>query len=795
MPDESPQPRGPRVRTRLNFDWAFAEGDPQGAEAPCFDDASWQIVHLPHDWSVRGPFDPDVEGGGANGYRPRGIGWYRKRFPTPAGMAGRRAFVEFEGVYMAPDVWLNGTHLGKRYNGYLGFHLDLTPHLRPEGEENVLAVRVDNSVPGTSRWYTGSGIYRHAWLVATGEVHVLPWGTRVTTPRITGDAATVAVETEVANASPERRLCELHTTILDSVGATVAEAVGRAPVASGETALFHQELEVATPRLWSPETPQLYTAVSTLSDERGEQDAYRTPFGIREITLHPDSGLLVNGAKVIAKGVNIHHDLGCLGAAAFDRAIERRLAILKRMGCNAVRLSHNPHAPALLDLCDRMGILVFDEAFDKWTPQYNGGMAPFEDTWRSDLRDWLARDRNHPCVFLWSVGNEVAEHQFEAEKGYGVDQLEAMVRFVHDHEPTRKVTCALFPAREGGVRLDDERYPGCEPAEMAFHMDVVSANYMSEFFARDHETYPQLILLLSEAWTHGGAKAWFSYDKAYAVGQFYWSGVDYIGEAGAWPRKGWAYAPIDLCGFRKPISYYIEATYSSRPMVHVAVYDTRPGSRALWSDVKWASEPMASHWNWPAGGTLKLATYTNCETVELLLNGRSLGVRRLADCPEMLMEWDVPFEPGTLKAVARNAGNLAAAHELTTAGEAASIVLRPDRLSLDADGLDLAHVAVLVTDSQGLRVPDADHEIRFTVTGAGTNAGVDNGNLNSDEPWQAECRRAFKGRALLVVRAGRTPGVAAIRAEANGLAPATLELPVGHTSPEACAASQKSGSP
>lgn len=782
-----------RRKQILNFDWRFHLGDVEGAQLTRLDDSDWESVDLPHDYSIHGDFDRNA--GPQNGYRPRGIGWYRKRFVTTPDLIDAVVHLEFEGVYMAPDIWLNGVHLGKRYNGYLDFQFNITDALKPEGEENVLAVRVDNWRSGTSRWYTGSGIYRHVWLVRTNTLYVPRYGTYVTTPSITADQASVHVETKIRNAGDATRLTTLVTTVSDPAGATVAEATYVAPVEAGTTHAARQELTVETPQRWSTDSPKLYTVHTSVRDEQGEQDTYQTRFGIRTIEIAPDQGLLLNGEKVFCKGFNIHHDNGCLGSAAFDRAIQRRLEVMKELGCNAVRLSHNPHAVKVLESCDEMGILVFDEAYDKWDGQFNGNIVPFEDTWRDDVRDWLERDRNHPSVFIWSAGNEIVKHQMNEANEWGVPQLKRMVDFIHTHEPTRKVTAGLFPARAKGVRNRQEGYAEGEPAEMAFHMEVMSVNYMERFFEQDHKKYPQLSFILSEATTGMGAQPWekgkeresgitggtlpfFAFDHSHTVGIFYWGGIEYIGEARQWPWKGWHRGFIDLAGWPKPSGQLCRATFSDEPMVYAAITNLSEDEQVVWNDVTLISAEVASHWNWQPGNTIEVTTFSNCDSVELLLNGRSLGRREVTKQDYMALTWQVPYEPGTLVAIARNGDTEVDRYTLETAGEPSRLDIQSDRDTLTADGLDLAHLTIHITDDQGRCVPTASHKLHFTVDGAGTNAGVDNGDLQSDERWQADSRSAFKGRALLIVRAARAPGNVTITATADGIAPASVTLPV-----------------
>ena len=766
---------GARTRVRMNFDWKFCLGDPGEAQSLKYDDAGWQTVNLPHDWSIYGPFNQKVAMGGANGLRPRGIGWYRKTFLSPS--PGRVAFLDFEGVYTEADVWLNGIHLGKNHNGYLGFRFNITGHLKPAGESNVLAVRVDNSRVGSSRWYTGSGIYRDVYLVTTSPVHIPQYGTWITTPQIEQEKAVVHVETVVTNSGSSASEMTLATEIYDPAGKLVASATKAARLESGGVSTVKLDFTVPQPQRWSTESPRLYRSVSRVEADRKPCDAETTTFGIRTVEFTPERGLLLNGKKVNIKGVNFHHDLGCLGAAAFERGFERRLELIKQMGCNAVRLAHNPYQPSLLDQCDRMGILVFNEAYDKWSDQFTGPEHPFEKAWPTELRSFVLRDRNHPSVFIWSVGNETRQQMTAPD--FGVVQFKAMYDLVKSIDPTRAVTCALFPARAKGVRYNvkpNTLFQNSEPAEMSFAMDVVSCNYTHSFFARDHQKHPRLIFLLSEVGTNGGGDNWFEYDHEYTVGQFYWGGFDYIGESFGWPCKGWFRGLIDLAGVRKPASYYVESFYSEKPMVRIAVKDPKPGNNIVWNDANLNWEFLTSRWNWPEGQKMLVYTYSNADTVELFLNQRSLGSKKMAAFRKKKMNWDVPFEPGELRAVAYREGKVVAEHRLETAGKASRLVLESDRPLLRADGLDLAHVFAKVVDARGVLVPDAAQKICFSVTGAGANAGVDNGNQNSDELWQANERSAYNGQALLVVRSERQRGAVKIKARAEGLEPAELQL-------------------
>ncbi|MEI7728659.1 MAG: glycoside hydrolase family 2 TIM barrel-domain containing protein [Verrucomicrobiota bacterium] len=769
-----------RSKDLFDYDWRFASGDVAGAEAPAFDDAAWRRVDLPHDFSIEGPFTAkDIKGAPMNGYRPLGIGWYRKSFVTPPNLAGRRMWLEFEGVYCVAKVWVNGQLLTEHRNGYLGFACDLTPFLNPAGQPNILAVSADNRAPDTSRWYTGGGIYRHVWQMVSGDVHVARYGTYVTTPKITDAEARVDAQTEVWNESGADMPVVLTSEVLDPSGKAVASAKTELSAPKGGRVVFNQQFAVPQPQRWDLETPRLYRLVSRVRSGGQETDVYATTFGIREIRITPD-GFFLNGRRQFLKGFCIHHDNGCLGASAFDRAIERRLEIIKEIGCNAVRLSHNPHATAMLDFCDRMGLLVYDEAFDKWNDQFYAGSGLWGKFWEKDLTDFVRRDRNHPSVFIWSVGNEVWDGMKAPD--YGVNQLKAMMEVVHKLEPSRPVTTALFPMRKDGGRSTTKDHPNWQsypPHQMGLVMDVMSANYMENFFTRDRLQYPELRYIASESSSkEGGRPAWNSLDRDHAVGLFYWGGINYLGEANKWPSKGWTAGFVDRTGFRRPASWDVQSYFSGKPMVHIMVLDNRPQASIIWNEVKTVQNQSQSHWNLAGQADVRVEVFSNCEEIELFLNGRSLGVKLRVGEPGVgpRLTWDVPFAPGALLAVARNGGKEVARHEIKTAGAPKALRLTPDRAELRDDGQDLSHITVEIVDAQGVVVPDAKQRIIFKVSGAGTNAGVDNDDPTTEEFFQGDQRTAFGGRALLVVRSKRQPGEIAVEATAEGLESANLKL-------------------
>jgi beta-galactosidase len=601
------------------------------------------------------------------------------------------------------------------------------------------------------------------------------WGTYITTPRVTEQSAAVVVRTRIRNDGERAATCTLETSIPGARAARIP-----ASVPAGETREFTQEFTVAGPRLWSPETPFLYDARTNLLTDGRVVDTCTTPFGIREIRFDAGQGLLVNGRSVKMKGVCLHHDAGCLGAAVPDAALERRLRILKSIGCNAIRTSHNPPAPELLDLADRTGFLVIDEAFDKWGGHTN---PEFAEWWERDLRAMLERDRNHPSIVLWSVGNETGR----PGSGEVNDTLRKLVEFVHREEPTRPVICALAPL-SGSASAEEKARAMADSAGL---MDVAALNYSEQWYERVHELLPGKVVVGTESYPYyrgdgNTHKAYLAvnpwYDVArhpYVAGQFLWSGIDYLGESSGWPSKGWPTGLIDTCGFIKPAAYFHQSVWKpDEPLVRIAVLndglDIDPGK------LQWGFPKMAEHWNWPRykNDTVRVATTTNCETVELLVNGQSLGVRKAADYGNSTILWTVPYEPGRIEAVGRNGNTVAARHELRTSAAPAAIALLPDRGGMRAGGQDLVHVEVRLLDAAGTLVPDSDRLVSFALSGPAALAGVDNGDMRSAEPYQGQSRTTYFGRALVIVRAQSSPGTVTLTATAPGLTPVSAKLQV-----------------
>jgi beta-galactosidase len=781
-----PAADSPRQRFSLDFSWKFTLGDPALAEETKFNDATWRALDVPHDWSIEGTWAETNPSGSAGGYASNGIGWYRKTFRLPENWNGKQILVEFDGVFDHSDVWINGEKVGHNEYGYIGFECDLTPWLK-FGKDNVIAVRVDN-LKQASRWYTGSGIYRHVWLTVTDPLHVGHWGTYVTTPEITNSSAKVKVVTTLRNDSDTVRDCTLVTRLMDPHGSAAGteQTMVRVP-ARGEAAVA-QFITTPKPQLWAPGSPQLYHATSEVHQGARVIDSYETSFGIRTIKFDVKNGFTLNGKRIIIKGVCLHHDLGPIGAAALEPAIERRLKILMDMGVNAVRLSHNPYSPEMLELCDRLGLIVWDESFDKWY-----GFLPDGTGWKDDLKSFVQRDRNHPSVVIWSVGNEMTPHMYMRE---GTLLYQSMSRLVHRVDPTRPVTAALHPVRNAKGERD------APLAELAQYMDVIGMNYQTRFYARDHLQHPNQVLIGSETHLHqlndlnapvnandGSGNQWFGTRDyftneyvPYVAGQFTWAAFDYLGEAGAWPSKGSRHNLIYSTGFRKPFSYYEESLYTDAPMVHIAVdnpdYTNNP---AIYGGANWNA--LVSHWTWPKDlKTLRVYTFTNCPSVELVLNGKSLGVKQTADFADRIIMWDVPNEPGMLQAIAKKDGASVATHELKTSGNPARIILIPDKNALAASGQDLVHVEAQVVDSDGTIVPNVPAVIHFETEGPGVIAGVDNGDLDSPEIFKSHQRETRDGHCLVIVQSASEPGKIRLKAHAEGLPDATIELDVRQAS-------------
>lgn len=780
-----PAERMPRS-SDFTRDWRFFLGDASGARNAAFNDATWRTLDLPHDWSIEGEFSPDHPATAGGGALPGGVGWYRKSFPLPEHARGQRVYLDFDGVYRHSTVWINGRRVGSRPNGYVSFRHDITPFLEFGDQENVVAVRVDNSMQPNSRWYTGSGIYRNVRLVVTNPVHVDHWGTFVTTPEVARDTARVRVQTAVRNDDASAAEIELRTTIFDARGRQVRSVSSRESAEAGRVTFFDHQLAIPRPVLWSVDSPYLYHVVSRVFLGRRLVDEYVTPLGVRDFRFDSEEGFILNGRRLKIQGVCLHHDLGALGAAVNRRAIERQLEILRDMGVNAIRTAHNPPAPELLDLTDRMGFLVMNEAFDVWKL----GKSSYDysldwDAWHEqDLTDFVLRDRNHPSVIMWSIGNEVLE-QWDSS---GVEMTKNLAQIVRRLDPTRPI-----------VTGNNDPGPWNNLIRSGA-LDLVGYNYHHEDFASFPERFPGEKFIATESTsalaTRGAydmpsdsVRVWpvqwdvpvagnpdhtcSSYDNCrvgwgsthedtwrvvrkhdYLSGMFVWTGFDYLGEPTPydWPARSSYFGILDLAGFPKNAYYLYQSEWTSRPVLHVF-----------------------PHWNWSAGDTVDVWAYTNAEQVSLFLNDRPLGIRRKG--PEDLhLMWRVPYEPGVVRAIGTTAGADTLVTEVRTAGRPAKLELRADRTRLQADGRDLSFITASVLDEEGVPVPDADNLIHFSVDGPAAVVGVDNGSQVSHEPFKANFRHAFNGLALAIVQAGRTRGQIVVTATSSGLESASVRI-------------------
>jgi beta-galactosidase len=747
----------PRVTVPFDTDWRFLKGEMTGAA-----DAAWRSVTLPHDWGIEGPFDERNPAGQGGAFLPAGVGWYRKHFVLPAEYAGRRVFVEFDGVMANSEVWINEKSLGKRPYGYVSFRYELTGHLAKG--DNLLAVRVDNSQQPASRWFPGAGINRHCRLIVTDPVHLEQWATFVSTPKVSAAEATVKVSTAVVNQSDSERTVAVEFSL-------AGKSVRSKPqtIAAGKSAEFEAEIVVANPKLWGLGPQQfIYGATVAVRDTKNLLDEESVPFGIREARFDAATGFWLNGKNIKIKGVCLHGDGGAVGTAVPLDVWERRLTQLRRIGVNAIRLAHNPVAPEVLDLTDRMGFLVMDEMFDQWTVAKNpyDYHLYFRDWSHVDTRDTVRRDRNHPSVIIYSAGNEI----HDTPKGeLAKDILKGLVETFHTADPTRPVTQALF---RPNVSHDYDN-------GLADLLDVVGQNYRENEILAAHKQNPARKILGTEN-THD-RRAWLALrDNQEYAGQFLWSGIDYLGEGRIWPYTTNGSGLLDRTGTIKPIGWERMSWWSDAPVVHVSrrvaareVAPTDPGYEAA----RRQTQTLFDDWS-PANREPhpeNVEVYSNCEDVELLLNGKSLGSKPLpADASAR--NWRVDFAPGKVEAVCRNQGKVSAVSDLRTAGKASRISLSTDKIQLPFHWDRVAYLTASVTDDSGVIVPDAAQKITFAVDGPGVIAAVDNADTTSHESFQGNERSAFQGWCIAILKSSRDSGTITVKASAAGLAGGSVKI-------------------
>jgi len=777
-------------RTVADFDkgWRFNLGDVKNGESPSLSADNWRILDLPHDWSIEGKFSKDNPATPEGGALPGGIGWYRKTFTEPASSKNKLVYIDFDGVYQKSTVWINGHELGFRPNGYISFRYELTPYLN-FGGKNVIAVKVDNSVQPNSRWYSGSGIYRNVWLVTTNKVAVNHWGTYVTTPLVSDKLAQINIKVQVQNTVNTNEL-SLSSVIYDDQNKEVAGAGFIYPSMhiNDSTLSVPLQFKIKNPLLWSTERPHLYKAVVKVLLDKKVVDSYTTTFGIRTFNFDADKGFSLNGKPMKILGVCDHHDLGSLGAAINTRALERQLQMLRSFGCNAIRTSHNPPAPELLDLCDKMGFLVMDEAFDCWEwkkAKYDYHLF-FKEWHKRDLEDQVLRDRNHPSVIIWSIGNEIPQQSDTSALRLAPE----LAGIVHSLDKTRPITTANDNPGKNNKIIESGA------------IDLIGYNYHEYDYATFHDRYPGKKFIATETtsglemrgyyeqpsdsirvwptrwdkpFTHPG-NAVSAYDNTrppwgsthemtwkvmkkydFLSGMFIWTGFDYLGEPTpfSWPSRSSYFGIIDLAGFPKDVYYMYQSEWTDKPVLHIF-----------------------PHWNWTPGQMIDVwAYYNHADEVELFLNGKSLGVKR-KEGDDLHIMWRVKYEPGTLKAVSRKDGKVVLTREIHTAGPAAKIELIADRKNIKADGKDLSFITVKILDKDGNVVPDAANLVNFKINGPGFIAGVDNGDEVSHDPFKANYRKAFNGLALAIVQTKQKAGSVTFTAASDGLKPATVVLHV-----------------
>ena len=765
------QPSSLRVNQSMDAGWQFSRGDFPHAEAPGFSDSAWRTLSVPHDWSIAGPFDQANPTGQGGAFLPAGVGWYRKHFVLPQSAAHKRIFLVFDGVMANSDVWINGTHLGHRPYGYVSFRYELTGHLRfGAGEPNVLAVRCDDSAQPASRWAAGAGIYRHVHLIETGDLHVQGWGTYVSTPVVSAQQATVRVQSTVVNQSASTRNTSVAISLYAPDGklaARVTTSVQSIP--AGQAYTFAQLIPVARPDRWDIDHPVLYRAVVDVLDRGHAVDQDAAAFGIREFHFDPATGFWLNGRNFKIKGACLHAEYGAFGAAVPLDAWRHRLEALRELGVNAIRTAHNPPSPEFLNLCDQMGFLVMDEMFDCWTV----GKNPYDyhlyfDQWATtDTRVTVMRDRNHPSIILWSAGNEIHDTP-HALRAHWI--LAALLEVFHEYDPSRPVTMALF--RPNASHDYDNG--------LADMLDVVGQNYRENEILAAHQQKPSRKIIGTE--NGHSREAWLALrDHPAYAGQFLWSGADYLGEAHVWPYIANSSGLLDRTDFPHPIGLQRQSWWSAAPMVRI-VRRVAPAARGPVdpgeaTDAKRPHQVLFADWTPanPAAHTEDVEVYSNAETVELFLNGKPLGTENIhADASPRT--WQVPFAPGTLRAVATNAGHVVATDELRTAGAPARIVLTADRSRIAQGWNHVDYLTATVVDAHGVVVPSASNLITFSVRGPGNIAAVDNGDNTSHESFQADHRSAYEGRCVAFVRTEASQGQVEVTASAPGLQSGTVSL-------------------
>ena len=768
----------------INQGWQFHRGDVKNIAELKSTQSGDDVVNLPHDFLIGQDWvapdaseRPDNSDAGSNvrsrlssrGFKEMGIGWYRYELTPKDEWKGKRIVLDFQGIMLVGDVYLNGQRIGGTDYGYLGFDIDLSKLLK-WGQTNEIAVKADTQNPSNSRWFTGAGLYRDVNLIVTNKDLFFPRHPLFI--RTQGNRE-VKIKAEIIN---QQKVAKGQTAAKMPVGVRILDADGKVVAEQKNDIHFNAKwrdreyelpsISLENAKLWSPDSPYLYTAEVTLYDNEGNiADQIKEPFGVRTIEIIPQKGLLVNGKKVLLKGYANHHTLGALGAAAYPRAIEKRLKLMKEFGMNHIRTSHNPYSEDFLKLCDKYGILVVDELYDKWLTQYAGGRVDWESLWQKDVPEWVKRDRNHPSVVMWSLGNELQQYSNLPFNDWGVTAYKLQKELLHRYDDTRLTTVAMHP-RYRNLETDSI------PADLAVATEVNSYNYRYMYFPGDMKRYPEKTFYQSEASVAAMGPNFYEMDRDKVLGLAYWGAIDYLGESMGWPVKGWNQGVFDLSLQPKPDAYFVKSMFSEDPVVHIGIIE-KSGGNIQWNGINVSAGKLSENWNREAGEKVSLYTYTNGDEVELFLNGKSLGVKKNSEDPKLRsrIKWDdIAYAPGVLLAVARKNGKVVARHQIETTGEAVALKLIPDMETWHADGKDLMHVRIYAVDKKGRRVLNvkdakAFDKLTFTVKGDANIVAVDNGNITSDElhigKTQLEKsiqRHLFQGSALVILRAGDKPG-------------------------------------
>ncbi len=765
-----------RMSELFNFGWKFSMGDLKDAEKVQFDDNQWKTLDLPHDFQINQPWDKSANG--ARGFKRMETAWYRKTFKANPEWKGKKVYVDFEGIMLTGDVWLNGEKVGGTDYGYLGFETDMTDKLRYDSD-NVMAVRASTGREGNSRWYTGGGIFRDVHVFVKDSVSIARHGVFVTTPKITAENASVNVQVEVEGIRGKTLNVEILARIISPDGKQVCETKISAPQKSKKSTdeVLLPELNVSDPQLWSCETPNLYTAEITLTLDGNIIDKTSEKFGIRTLEFSKEFGFKLNGKKVFLKGIANHHDLGAVGAAAFETAIARQFDVLKSFGFNHVRTSHNPYSEAFMRIADEKGILVVDELYDKWSNKdYWAGREPWTDVWYKHLTEWIKRDRNHPSVIMWSFGNELQMREDLAgfpTGDWGVTTYKILDVLAKRYDPTRKTTVAMFPARAGALTKTDADFnTKIYPPELATVTEISSFNYRWFNYQDYLKHAPDMIIYQSEATTNELAQPFFGMDREKMVGLAYWGAIEYWGESHGWPRKGWNYSYFNHALLPFPQAYLIKSIFSDEPVVHIGVVDKASESME-WNEQTIGTLNVSDHWNREKGKSYNIFTFTNGDEVELLVNGKSIGIKKnITDDIKkrnMILWQNVPYEAGKITAIARKNGKEVARHQLETTGKAVALKIELENNNFKANGMDLQYVKVYAVDSKGRTVPATTGEVTFDVMGNAKLIAVDNGDHTSDELFDGNKRLLYNGFAMAILRSEKTAGQAKIKVSAPGL--------------------------